>query len=101
MVWGISLTVLRSCSPSPVSYTHLDVYKRQDEPEPISAISSRSLLKQSYDPENLLDQALTILSDLTDSVAFAILPARTEDVIEKIRFLPLSSHCLLYTSRCV
>lgn len=72
-----------------------ELLRRGDEPEPISAISSRSLLKQSYDPENLLDQALTILSDLTDSVAFAILPARTEDVIEKIRFLPLSSHELL------
>ena len=35
------------------------------------------------------------MSDLTDSVAFALLPGRTDDVIDKIRFLPLSSHELL------
>lgn len=72
-----------------------ELLRRGEDPEPISALSSRSLLKQSYDPESLLEQALTILSDLTDSVAFALLPARTDDIIEKIRFLPLSAHELL------
>ena len=72
-----------------------ELLRRGHESEPVSALGSQSLLKQSYDPENLLEQALTILSDLTDSVAFALLPGRTDDVIDKIRFLPLSSHELL------
>lgn len=56
----------------------------------VPALGSRSLLKQSYDPETLLNEVLMLLSDLTDTVSFAVIPGRSDDVLETIRFMPLS-----------
>ncbi|MDD7593212.1 MAG: heat-inducible transcriptional repressor HrcA [Peptoniphilaceae bacterium] len=56
----------------------------------IPALGDQSLLKTSHDPLTLVNQSLSILSDLTDTVAFALVPGRADDVLETVRVLALS-----------
>lgn len=42
-----------------------------------------------------MDAALTILSEITDCVAFAVIPARQNDVLSKVRLIPVSGREIL------
>ncbi|MCI6157856.1 MAG: heat-inducible transcriptional repressor HrcA [Peptoniphilaceae bacterium] len=61
----------------------------------VLALGRQSLIHQSQDPSHLLDAALTILSEITDCVAFAVIPARQNDVLSKVRLIPVSGREIL------
>ena len=96
-------------SHGPVSYTHLDVYKRQQE---------RRTLRATLIPvEHELAGALLHIEDLTETLAYEAranaaehLAGGGEHVVlelshgpggEPPRRHPTPRSCLLYTSRCV
>lgn len=53
-------------------------------------LGNQSLLNQSTELVNILDNAVQMLLDSNDYVAFYVLPGRTEDVLKQIRLIPLS-----------
>ncbi len=69
-----------------------ELLRRGPDPEMVPALGSKSLLKQSQDSHHLISQVLSIMSDLTDSVSFALVPGRENDVLDAIRFIPLSGN---------
>ena len=79
------------CRRNPVSYTHLDVYKRQVFAAELFLIKKKSLLFLTDDKE----EALYITDELEDLLGK-----------ENVLYFP-PTHlepyqiCLLYTSRCV
>ena len=78
----------------PVSYTHLDVYKRQQVPSPIASMVPGSLL---FSPMNCATKLFSGRSYRSDGVANcwirpSLNTATRSDIV---------SACLLYTSRCV
>lgn len=58
-------------------------------------LGSKSLLGESHDPAHVLQQALEMLSDLSGLTAFAFSFGHAEDVLKRIRLLPISSHELM------
>lgn len=72
-----------------------ELMKRGTDEDGFPELGSQSLLKQSNALDTVLGNALKILSDATNQVAFALVPGRGEDGLLKIRFLPLSSHELV------
>lgn len=72
-----------------------ELLNRAPQPSGVLALGDQSLLKTSHDPLTLVNQSLTILSDLTDTVAFALVPGRGDDVLETVRVLALSPQELM------
>ena len=108
-----------SISSSSVSYTHLDVYKRQELRTPLtSVLANLELLAESLENNDQGDAARSALRSsqrMRRLVADLLLLARTDAarvvsrepcdlaqiVVEAAGELGPVSSCLLYTSRCV
>ena len=77
----------------PVSYTHLDVYKRQaaKKPAPITGIRKRTIFREGDAAQQVNDLVAALQKDGHD---FSVgIPMDTP--------IPKAERCLLYTSRCV
>ena len=94
----------------PVSYTHLDVYKRQDFLYKITGGGERALLDQVADRLKGCDLNFVAPSDEQESILARRLTAGFGNLSEAIRqAVALSVQiaeavppiCILYTSRCV
>ena len=82
--------------PSPVSYTHLDVYKRQDE--------SLDLLKAGVSADSPAAAVYAVVSTQVRAGKIAEARGYLDGELQKKPkdpVLRLLSGCLLYTSRCV
>ena len=69
-------------APSSVSYTHLDVYKRQGNTPGIFALSAGIGFVQTIGIDEIAQHELSLIRELYDALA-------------------MTANCLLYTSRCV
>ena len=75
----------------PVSYTHLDVYKRQQKKYPEAIYYLKEAIKKARQ------------KDLKARYAFIIgqLHEKNNDYAGALDFYKMAKNCLLYTSRCV
>lgn len=60
--------------------------------EHVPQLADRRILSQTNDPKDILQTALSLLSDITGMTALVYLPSREQDILEKLRFIPLSNH---------
>ena len=117
--WGCYILLLVVCTVVPVSYTHLDVYKRQMfgvRSEADAELTKKTLpaLRELYRRERSRvpvemkieieegGEKLTVTDGTNKAFAYGDAepqPARTDPTESLSR--SLSKTCLLYTSRCV
>ena len=102
---------------SAVSYTHLDVYKRQGYMFPAmehdkDGISAAVVLLQAYckwkidsnlDPIDILENGFQKYGVFKEYNGYYVVPSPlvTTEIFEYIRNVYTPTGCLLYTSRCV
>ena len=84
-----------SKTASPVSYTHLDVYKRQVQEEPLQALLT------AYPNMGWFVENVVLVPGYSFAREFAPGLELLLDGIESRRRGVPASGCLLYTSRCV
>ena len=72
----------------PVSYTHLDVYKRQDDGDPVFCVTD---LLPHLGTEQMKRPATEVIKGEDLNLLIGSRPFRDDE----------GSDCLLYTSRCV
>lgn len=58
-------------------------------------LPTRNLISETNEPQKLIRSVLTFLSDITNTTSLALIPGRTQDVLQKIRFIPLSDQDVL------
>ena len=114
--WGAAGAVLASLAWGPVSYTHLDVYKRQVS-DPVDPLAKTAYLESNRDengvwdgkglrPEQIQGFGLGVMN--ARAAYFAKRDPRLASFLTEGRsFGPhgtglfIANSCLLYTSRCV
>ena len=79
----------------PVSYTHLDVYKRQD------TTSAVDLETEKYIQQQLADLPFSCTKIIIAQRISSVKNADKIMILADGRIAEMGTHCLLYTSRCV
>lgn len=72
-----------------------EILKRGWDKDSIPQLPTRALISETNDPKKLISSVLTFLSDITNTTSLALLPGREEDILQKIRFIPLSDQNVL------
>ena len=91
-------------SPRSVSYTHLDVYKRQAPNSPVDSIANQYYRRKHpcfiTTSVPFAERRIITMKD-EEKIAAGILFCPTDEELKKIKLKTHNLNCLLYTSRCV
>ena len=89
---------------TPVSYTHLDVYKRQPQQTSVRVENVTSLKGLIQEIESQTSYRISYQGNLADNVPVKIAKSTksvSQLLDEALRGTGITYICLLYTSRCV